>query len=59
MDKKNKIKPFTMRLPYDLWHFMHIDAINNQSSVSSIIKDLIEQYKNKVERKSKKSVDII
>lgn len=59
MEKQPKIKKFTMRLPYDLWHFLKTDATNKQSYFAVTLRKLAEQYKSKVEKKISKDIDIM
>jgi len=64
MAKKEELKTFNMRIPYELLHFLKMQAANEQVSMTHIILKAVDEHRQilnagyEVKKEEKKSVNI-
>ena len=51
-----EIKTFNVRMPRSLWTFLRNHSTDNDKSLNSIIIELVEKYKIKLEKRAEKKL---
>ena len=54
---KAKVKALNIRLPLDLWKYIHKTSIDRELSVNALINECLKKYQSNREKKIEKAVD--